>query len=266
MALATDVTLLTLFGGFFVAILLFNLILYFVIREKPLLYYAAVMLMLLGLLASDDELWRFFPSTEFQRTLVHDVFGWLYFAGTALFSIEFLSLKQRDPRMRGWLLIFAVASVAGIPADVLGAGRAVDFGVQAILIGLLLLVFVAGLRSLSSGYRPARFLVVGSLAVALGTIVNLAASDWGLPLGPYATYLFEVGIGLEALLLTVALADRMNELARQNADLRVSRAELISLARRTINSPGLPIAAPSTIASMKSGSARNEPERRSAWS
>ena len=231
-ALREDTPLTTTFGGFFLAIALFNLVLFFVIRERSLLLFASVMLVLVGLFAADDELWRIVPSTPLLRLLTHAIFGWLYFAGTAFFSREFLGLREDDPPIDRWIVVLTVATLLGIPSDVLQLPAWVDLTSQALIVALLVLLVIAGIRSARRGFRPARFFIAGSAGVVIGTAVNLAAMDWQLPLPAFSIYLFEISIAWEALWLTVALADRVHDLNVENAALQVSRAQLRRLAER----------------------------------
>ena len=231
-ALGEDTPLTTTFGGFFLAIALFNVVLFFVMRERSLLLFAGVMLMLIGLFASDDALWRVLPSTPLVRMLAHALFGWLYFAGTAFFSREFLGLREDDPPIDRWIVVLTVATLLGIPSDVLQLPRWVDLISQALIVALLILLVIAGIRSARRGFRPARFFIAGSAGVVVGTVVNLAVMDWQLPLPSWSVYLFEISIAWEALWLTVALADRMRDLNLENAALQVSRAQLRRLAER----------------------------------
>ncbi|MBV8599984.1 MAG: GGDEF domain-containing protein [Candidatus Eremiobacteraeota bacterium] len=230
-ALAGDTPVATTFGGFFIAIALFNLVLFLLVRDRSLLIYCGVMVVLLALLATDDAIWRFVPSTPFLRETSHAFFGWLYFAGTALFAREFLRLPKDDPVMERWVLGLALASALGLFTGLLPSQPPwLDVFTSTLVIILLVAIFIAGVRAMRRGFRAARFFVLASGGVALGVATNLLVLGLQLPGPRIVVDLFEISIGWEALMLTVALADRMNQLSKQNVELERSRAQLQVLA------------------------------------
>lgn len=200
------------FGGFLLAIGLFNLLSFVRLRQAALLIYACALTFALLSLMPDETPWT------------HELFGWLYFAATAYFARVFLDLREYDPKVD-----VAVMALVGLSALELVVGFFplrpfwVDVVAPAFLILLLATLVVAGVRAARRGYRGARFFVVGSAGACIGLTANVIFPT-------VIVDLYAIGVAWEALWLTVALADRMSEAARENADLLVSRAELQVLA------------------------------------
>ncbi|MGH7684951.1 MAG: diguanylate cyclase domain-containing protein, partial [Vulcanimicrobiaceae bacterium] len=221
----------TTYGGFFIAIALFNLLMFVMLRQRPLLIYAAVVTTALLVMVTDDIAWRYIPSNPFAREFVHEFFGWLYFAITAYFAQAFLDLPRYDPKLGK-----AIYALVGLSALELVAGLFPELpfwtGVvtTVILIALLLSLVLAGVRAVLRGYRGARFFVVGSAGVSIGVTTNILTQMFALPVPNIVTDLYAIGVAWEALWLTAALADRMSEVARENVALRLSRAQMQELA------------------------------------
>ncbi|MGH7715406.1 MAG: diguanylate cyclase domain-containing protein, partial [Vulcanimicrobiaceae bacterium] len=219
------------FGGFFVAIALFNLLMFLVLRQPPLLVYALTVTSALLVLVTDDVAWRYIPLTAFWREFAHEFFGWLYFAMTAYFARVFLELPAYDTKLDRTIIALVVLSALDLVAGLFPA-RPVWVGdlTLAFLVLFLLAILVAGVRAGRRDYRGARFFVVGSAGVFIGVTTNIVCEMLALPVPELVIELYAIGVAWEALWLTIALADRMNEIARENENLRLSRAELQVLA------------------------------------
>jgi len=230
-ALKLQFSMAPTFGGFFIAIVLFNLLMFVMLRQPPLLIYAAAILTALLVMVTDDTAWRYIPSTPFGREFVHELFGWLYFAVTAYFARVFLDLPRYDPRMATAILVLVAASALELVAGVLPARPYwIDVVTLVLLIALLVTLVVAGVRSALRGYRGARFFVVGSAGVCIGITANILTETFALHVPNFVLDLYAIGVAWEALWLTAALAERMSEVARENVTLRVAHERLQQLA------------------------------------
>jgi diguanylate cyclase (GGDEF)-like protein len=219
------------YGGFFLAIALFNLLMFVVLRQPPLLIYTLTVATALLVLVTDDVAWRYIPSTPFSRELIHEFFGWFYFAMTAYFARVFLELPEFDPKVARAMIVLVGLSALDLVAGLFPARPPwIDDVTLAFLILLLLTIVAAGYRAARRGYRGARFFIVGSIGVLVGVTTNIVVESLALPVPKIVVDLYAIGVAWEALWLTVALADRMNEIARENENLKLSRAELQVLA------------------------------------
>jgi signal transduction histidine kinase len=107
-------------------------------------------------------------------------------------------------------LVFALTFVA--PYYVMAPAIAVMIGVvSTILIGV-------GTVSLRFGYRPARFFIAGWSVFLTATILRSFSTVGIIPYSWWADHIPLAGAALETLLLSLALADRINLLKRQQAE------------------------------------------------
>lgn len=96
-------------------------------------------------------------------------------------------------------------------------------------IGLVAIyIFLTSINVYRKGYEPAKFFLIAWLVLLIGILVY-ALKDAGLiPSTPVTNYLLQFGSAVEAVLLSLALADRINVLKREKSESQ-ERALRISL-------------------------------------
>jgi len=206
------------YAGIILALVLYNLVLYFSIRELAYLYYSLYVLLFGSLWIARSGffyqyLWPHHPfwDAEYQPYLA---------AAAIIFSIlfvrEFLATRQRS-RWVDSLLLGALGVTLGCCLVRLTTGR-ILLPLPLALIGLALAVFYAGigLAALTRGFRPARFFLVAWTAVLLGSAIYILMFLRWLPVN-FVTYnAAQIGSAMECILLAFALADRVNLLKLEN--------------------------------------------------
>jgi len=213
---------LGLFYGLLAALVLYNLMLYFTVRDRAYLYYVTY--------AAAFGTYLFtFDGLGFQYLWPHSVW-WanhalatalaLALAFGALFSATFLDMARTAPYANRPMQ--AIAASGALLALAAATGWVLSYG--AILRALSVLGFVAAamatwvaVRAIFAGYRPARFFLLawGALLVfiALGALRNFAL----VPTTFVTVHGLHIGMALDVLLLSFALADRINSLKRERA-------------------------------------------------
>lgn len=227
-------TLHVFFIGYFVAIASLYLLLFAILRQRPLLQYSSIMIAITALLYVDsgsayDHLP---PMTLAQRELLHDAVFYAYFTLLAVFTITFLRLLQRD--RFGFALVVATAAInaIGLIADVVPVPQWIAAIEDPATIAFFIALFIAGVRAWRAGMRPAIFYTLAIFMVLLGYGINAMVTSFplfaGLPV--FVIYAFEGAIALEALLLGIAVTERIRETAREYERLLVASRELEDLA------------------------------------
>lgn len=232
MTILQRTTLYSFFMGYFVAIAGLYLLLFVILRERPLLQYAAIMAALTLLLFVDSgSIYTLLPPTTLdQRTILHDVCLYVYFILLAGFTTTFLRLLQRDRFAFALIVAAAVLNLTGLFTDFYDAGPALDAIVDPATYAFFGSLFIAGVRAWRSGMAPARFYTFAIGMVLCGYLLNSAS---GSPLfAPYYVWAFETAIAIEALLLAIAVAERIRETAREYERLLVTSKELENAALR----------------------------------
>ncbi len=213
-----------LYLGLLLGLLLYNLFLYFCLRDRSYLWYVtsmgAIGVYFLGVNRLTFEfLFDFTPDATLRLSLVALAVSLL---SMLLFVRCFLQTRERGPRfdrvilgilllLLGVLLQIPFCPVSYLNRCFLVVGCLVPFA-------LIITALTCWLR----GYRPARFLVLSWGVYGAGGLVYALTFQGWLPF-TYLTYnSFLIGSALEAILLSLALADRINLLRREREQLSFS--------------------------------------------
>ncbi|MBI1943435.1 MAG: GGDEF domain-containing protein [Betaproteobacteria bacterium] len=209
--------LLGLFYGLVAALALYNAMLYFSVRDRAYLYYVAYAAAFgTFLLAFDGLAFEYlWPESVWWANHGLATALALTLAFGTLFASRFLDMARTAPR--GRRLMQLLSGSGAVLAILAASGWLLEYGVILRTLSVLGLAAAAvaiyvGVRALALGYRPARFFLLawGALLafIALGALRNFA-----LVPSTFATvYGLHIGFALDVLLLSFALADRINSL------------------------------------------------------
>lgn len=221
---------LGLYFGVIFVMFFYNLFIYITTKDKSYLWYILYILSI-GLTQGSLEGWTFlyiFPnSPEWYNGSV--VFFSAFTGFTAIeFAKIFVQPKRFTPKLYKGLiffqLLYALAMITYVFGFVALSFTLVDIG--ALTVSLYALVFISIIAK--KGYRPAKFFLI-AWTVFLAGIFVFALRNFGVIEYTFLTKsIIEIGSGLEAILLSIALADRINTLkkekeASQEEALRVSK-------------------------------------------
>jgi diguanylate cyclase (GGDEF)-like protein len=205
-----------LYFGALLALLLYNLLLYLSVRDPLyLLYVGMVAGMGVGQLSLNGfgNLWLWPDSPVWGHWALPWGFAFCGLAG-ALFTRRFLDTPRYAPRLdyviRMTLALFALLSAAG---------PLMPYAWYAIAVSLTGLIFsilavIVGIKTLQKGSPGARyFLLAWTILLAGVAVMALRNMGW-LPTNWLTLNLMQIGSALEMLLLSFALADRINIVQR----------------------------------------------------
>ncbi len=223
---------LNLFHGFYfgaVAILcLFNLLIFLSIREPSYLHYVLYLGTFgLNLFAREglafQWLWPGAPQWNHHSLTVLNL---LTLAFSMVFSCSFLELRQRAPALNRALLGSAVGLMVLAPISLLNFDFFIQFS-SAIVLPWPFIATGLALWLVGRGYRPALFFLIAFAAVAVTSVIyilktfNLSPGHWLIENA------FQLGILIEALLLSFALAHRMTTLKTENDRIQREATEVL---------------------------------------
>ena len=235
----TSYALLAVYFGMLLALALYNLLLWLSLRDRNYLTYvlfaasmAVGQLSLNGL--GNQYLWPDWPvwgnlafSTGFAAT---GLFG-------ALFTRGFLSTRRNLPRLDG-----AIIGLAGLFAVCAAAPLVAPYRLAAILTSLTgvtfsLVAVLAGLRCWRAGQPGARVFVLAWAALLAGVAVVGLRNLNLLPTTFISFYAIQIGSAVEMVLLSFALAERINDLQREKDAARgeavATRQQLVASLQRS---------------------------------
>lgn len=218
-----------IFIGAFSVLLIYNLLLWLSLRRRAYFYYVLLVPLVFLLFAALDGFgpWLLYPTLTWpaNQGLV------LLAAGAFLASTQFtrhLLATGRIPWLDRLLLaLMVMAALLCITSPLAPSGR-----VYPVLFSLVFITPLVGLVTGAvcsrRGHPQARFYLLAQLAAASGTLMfGLSASG----VLPYSFALREglmAGVTLQALLLSLALADRIRALQRATRDAQDATRQALS--------------------------------------
>lgn len=209
------------FYGFLTALSIYNLFLFFSLKERAYLYYVFYMWSFMIFQATmnsfDIELTgHLLPEWFFARSLVLSCNLLLLFM--VLFGKEFLELKKHLPRHHQLLMVSLwINSVLFIAVLVTPNIAIVNDFTTVFTMIVLVFLWISGLHLLLRGYKMARFYMVG-WTILLGSIIVQGLGFLGVI--PFHPRIYEdvpaIGAIFEGLFLSLALGDKINIIKSEN--------------------------------------------------
>lgn len=210
---------LALYYGISVTLLLYNLLLYFAIRKRSYLEYTLCTLgMIIGQLTLNgfgnqfvwpEATWWGHVALPFGMA-IGGLFG-------ALFTRSFLGTRKAAPRLDKVLTVIALAYMLTAIATLALPYR---YGATAVaLLGPLFActALLCGLHCARQHHPQARIYLMAWAALLIGAaILGMRFLGW-LPSNSFTLYALQVGSVAELLLLSFALADRINSARRAHS-------------------------------------------------
>ncbi len=228
---------LGLYYGILLGLFFYNLILFASTRDSTFLYYVLyVGTFALGQFCLNGLAFQFLwpGSPEWANTAVLVSIGvGLVFMLT--FTRAFLDLQRHLPaadRAARGLIVVLLATLAAI--GVLGYRRIILLETTLVFV-IALLILVSAIKVWRDGFRPARNFLIAWSALLVGVVVYAAVSFGLLPKMFLTEYGIQIGSAAEMILLSFALAYRINTLREENVRIQHDAREQLEsrVAERT---------------------------------
>jgi signal transduction histidine kinase len=201
------------FGGM-VVMFFYNLMLWAFVRDRVYLYYV-FMVLVVTLFQFDLQglaklyLW---PETTHFASYATRLELPLILIADSLFFLSFLELRRRSPGWARWMRMLVAMGVL----QVLAVPLLPNIVTTTVALGFLLLLTVSGmlvgLSRMAAGDPEARIFSVAWGCLIFGGALMLFNKIGVLPRNPFTENLFQLGSFLEAILMSMALASRINRL------------------------------------------------------
>jgi len=211
---------LGIYYGIILVMVLYNLFLFFSLRDRNYLYYVLYIisygltqLSLNGI--AYEYLWPGLPSWSNKSLafLVGLLLFWL-----SKFSSSFLIIRHHAPKMDKLFSMLMGLSLLVMLFSFTGAYQmAARVGVGLLLV-FVLLAMTAGIITWRKGYRPARYFVTAWFIFLFGSFLYLLRAFGLTPNNFITTYSMQIGSALEVVLLSLALADRINIIKQEKEE------------------------------------------------
>ncbi len=218
-----------IYFGMVMVMLLYNLFVYFSVRDKSYMFYVLYILFV-GLTQASDGgytykiLWPGSPTlANFMVTLFPSLVG----TAAIFFMRYFLHTSKYIPKAdKGF---FVLTGLYGLCVGLFAAGFH-QLGYQLTQINALTVavyMLVMAYRIVRKGYRPAKFFLA-AWSVFLVSVCLFVMKDMGvLPYNYITKHVLHFGSAVELILLSFALADRINILKKEKEDSQAKTMEAL---------------------------------------
>jgi signal transduction histidine kinase len=133
---------------------------------------------------------------------------------TIFFAQNFIRTAQYAPKINRILNFFKLLYLAAIGLAFLGYHNTTQIILNVGASSALILIF-ASIRAINQGYRPARYFIIAWIIFILGLTLYALRNFGILPFNAFTNFALPVGSVVEILLLSFALADRINVLKQE---------------------------------------------------
>lgn len=227
--LTTENLLSGIYWGAVLIMFLYNLFVYFSVRDKSYIYYviyvASVGLTQLGIKGYTFQyLFGNYPDFE-QKSIV--IFASIGGIAALMFTKSFVLTAQKAPKSDKVLSVIIVFLWISIGLTLLGRIQTGFQVMQVSTTAFSIAIIAVSAIVMGKGYAPAKFVFVAWSIFFIGAII-FALKDYGiLPFNNYTSYTMQAASAIEMALLSFGLADRINILKKEK---EASQAEALRIA------------------------------------
>lgn len=197
--------------GFLLMIVMYNLFIYYFERDKNYLFYI-VYVFLTIIKITDFKGYMdivYVGPLAFMRAQTPGITPFLGLA-MILFTVQILDLRKNLPGVMKWLvLIFLPMGLSALIFDIINLKLYSTIINQVGTITCTLFLYICAIIVYRKGYRPARFYIIAVSAFFLSICIYTLGLFGVIPINSVTDNLVEAGSGLEMLLFSLALGDKI---------------------------------------------------------
>lgn len=212
-----------IYYGMLLIMIIYNSVLAFSFRSRAYFYYVGINTMVLFLYGTLNGLTYqyLWPEAHWWNNRAIVFFICMSHLLTMLFARNFLDGRKYFPklyRVFTWLVVFELVNIAILFASY-------PIGLQVSMYSILIvdtLIIAAGLLSWRRGFRAGRIFMLGWGIFLIGAILSSLSDAGYIRYNVWTAYASQIGSALEAVILSWALAARIQQI-RKEKDLAVAQ-------------------------------------------
>jgi signal transduction histidine kinase len=200
-----------IYYGFMLLMVLYNLFIYFSLKDRAYIYYV-LYIFFMGLLNAsiNGYAFKYFWPSAPALNQYEDVISALVGMSGILFATNFLNTKKNTPFLHRVFVGLFVLYTLCIGVVLSRRFLAGSVFVEITSLVLVLSFFAAAYSTLRKGYKPAKFFLIAWTLLLLSVIIFILKDFDILPYNSFTVNSLQIGSAFEALLLSMALANRIN--------------------------------------------------------
>lgn len=207
------------YTGIMVVMFLYNLFLFFSVRDKSYIYYVVyICLVWLSQISIQGYTVKYFWA---YKSWIDDnsvvLFSLLAVIFTTIFTQSFLNTKVYTPKAHKYINLYIVFAIADIGLLVAGQRQdAFKFMQLLTFVGALIALSLAYYVYFKKHFNPAGYYLFAWSILLIGAILFIMKDYGVLPYNNFTIYLLQITSSIEVMLLSFALADKINFFKREN--------------------------------------------------
>lgn len=236
MVVSRRMMLANIYVGIMLALFLYNLILYFSVRDKVYLIYCCYTLFIslaqLSLAGYASTIIFKSNFRLYEQSII--IFSALSGVFAVMFIRSFLKTRLLIPKLDKVLIFIGVLYFAILIVRLLSF---IDVSYKMTdLAGMMVAIFFfcSAIVTAWKGYRPAIYFLVAWAFFLFGVVIFVLRNQGIEPLGDLSSYPMLIGTAVEAILLSLALANRINILKKEKEQQQHGKLEALKENERLI--------------------------------
>ncbi|MCB1190118.1 MAG: response regulator [Leptospiraceae bacterium] len=214
----TEMFVMGLYLGIMIVMGIYNLFIWFSVRDKSYFYYVGYIVFITYYQSTYygityQYLWFGSP---FLYNLIYPSILFLTFLFATTFTSHFLHVKENLPIFHKIYRVLFIVLILGTILPLFISYRIITTNGIVLAIISSIWMYTVGIIMVKRKYRPAKFYIFAWSAFLFGSIILSLKAFGILPVNIFTEYSVQFGSILEVILLSLGLADRINELKEQN--------------------------------------------------
>ncbi|MDQ0350298.1 signal transduction histidine kinase [Alkalibacillus filiformis] len=231
----SELTLLGIFYGIIIVMIVYNLFLYFSLKMRSYLYYVIAMLCtLLGKISINgvgfQYLWSDYPAWNLISTPFWVSLGCIF---VLLFTRAFLDVDQYLPKFNRLSYLLIALNIATVIMLFISHIVALNMMIVSAFLTFITVLIVAFI-CLKRGARQARFYILGWMIFLTGVFITILERAAILPYSLLTEYAGQAAMTVEVVLLSFALADKINLMRAEKEEAEKQARESQELAMENL--------------------------------
>lgn len=220
--------LLGMFFGLMIAMAIYNLLLYFSLRDKAYILYVGTTVFAILTIVSIYKLGDqyFWPNSPGLDAHIYVTFAGISMFFSSRFAAIFLKLKELNKGLNKFMWLIASLSLLLTTLSLfLTIEQITPFGRWLVLLSFPSYIITA-IIAYKKGFKPAKFYIIAWVPYVIGLITRTMHGAGWLPNNQLVISSIELGAAFEIVLLSFALAYRIKGMKKELAEKELEKAQL----------------------------------------
>lgn len=201
-----------IYVGIMLVMILYNLFIYFSVKDNSYIYYVIyILFVLLTQTVIQGYTYQYlWPSSSWFAKQSMFIFPALVGISGMLFMVVFLRVGRYNAYISKVAIVLSISYVIAVIMALIGFHKISFNIIEATAIMVAFYMLFTAIFIVKKGYPPAKYFLAAWSIFLIGIIIYVLKDFEILPFNNFTRYTMQIGSGLETILLSFALAARIN--------------------------------------------------------